>query len=70
MGGVFTADMSRAIRVAEALEAGQVYLNSYGAAGGIGLPFGGVKKSGFGREKGVEAVYEYTQAKTVVVNVG
>jgi len=70
VASVWTKNLDRAMRLARGIQAGQVYLNSYGAAGGIGLPFGGVKKSGFGREKGVEAVYEYTQAKTVVVNVG
>jgi len=70
VASVWTSDLDRAMHLARRLEAGQVYLNSYGAAGGIGLPFGGVKKSGFGREKGVEAASEYTQTKTVVVNVG
>jgi aldehyde dehydrogenase (NAD+) len=69
VASVWTGDLDRAMRLARRVQAGQVYVNSYGAAGGIGLPFGGVKKSGFGREKGVEAVHEYTQTKTVVVNV-
>ena len=56
-------------RVAEAVRAGQVFVNTYGAAGGIELPFGGWKRSGYGREKGVEGLLGYTQTKTVVVGI-
>ena len=48
---------------------GQVYVNAYGAAGNVTLPFGGTRHSGFGREKGLEAIREYTGVKTVAVHV-
>lgn len=67
MAGVWSRDTSRAIRVARKIKAGQVYINAYGAPGGIELPFGGVKKSGHGREKGFEALYEFTTLKTLVI---
>ena len=67
--GVWTADIGRAHRMAAALEAGQVYINSY-HAGGVETPFGGYKNSGYGREKGAEALHHYTQVKTVIVKVG
>src|SRR6202042_2678593 len=51
VAGVWTADGGRQMRRARALRAGQVCLNNYGAGGGVGLPFGGVGKSGHGREK-------------------
>lgn len=69
IGAVWTRDLSRAHRVAAQVEAGQVYVNTYGAGGGVELPFGGFKKSGYGREKGVEALDAYTQTKTVVVQL-
>ena len=50
---------------AKALRAGQVFLNNYGAGGGVELPFGGVGKSGHGREKGFEALYGFSALKTV-----
>ena len=53
----------------EAVRAGQVFVSTYGAAGGIELPFGGWKRSGYGREKGVEGLVGYTQTKTVVVGI-
>ncbi|ALX47573.1 aldehyde dehydrogenase family protein [Lentibacillus amyloliquefaciens] len=50
------------------IEAGQVFVNGYGAGGGVALPFGGYKKSGFGREKGVEALQNYTTVKNIWIN--
>ncbi|MEI4473002.1 aldehyde dehydrogenase family protein [Frigidibacter sp. MR17.24] len=67
IAGVWTRDTARAIRVARQIRAGQVYVNAYGAGGGIELPFGGVKKSGHGREKGFEALYEFSALKTLVI---
>ncbi|WP_143850947.1 aldehyde dehydrogenase family protein, partial [Brucella thiophenivorans] len=49
---------------------GQVFINNYGAGGGIELPFGGVGKSGHGREKGFEALYGFTHVKTVTISHG
>ncbi|MGW5658046.1 aldehyde dehydrogenase family protein [Streptomyces humi] len=69
LGAVWTGDLSRAHRVAAEVEAGQVYVNTYGAGGGVELPFGGFRKSGYGREKGVEALDAYTATKTVVVQL-
>ncbi|WP_193089555.1 aldehyde dehydrogenase family protein [Advenella sp. FME57] len=67
IAGVWTESGARQIRMAKRLRVGQVYLNAYGAGGGIELPFGGFKKSGHGREKGFEALKEYTVSKTVVI---
>ena len=67
VAGVWTRDTGRAIRMARKVRAGQVYINAYGAGGGIELPFGGVKKSGHGREKGFEALYEFSALKTIVI---
>lgn len=69
LGAVWTRDLSRAHRMAADIQAGQVYINTYGAGGGVELPFGGFKKSGYGREKGYEALDVYTQTKTVVVKL-
>jgi aldehyde dehydrogenase (NAD+) len=64
--GIWTSDISTALSVARELEAGTVYVNGY-FAGGVDLPFGGYKASGFGREKGRVALEEYTQVKSVAV---
>ncbi|BBZ41508.1 aldehyde dehydrogenase family protein [Mycobacterium conspicuum] len=69
LGSVWTSDLSRAHRLAAEIEAGQVYVNTYGAGGGVELPFGGFKKSGYGREKGYEALDTFTATKTVVVHL-
>lgn len=66
VGAVWTRDISRALRVADALEVGQVSINTW-APGGVQTPFGGHKNSGYGREKGIEAVYHYTHLKTVII---
>ena len=62
--GVFTSDIDRALLLADRLEAGQVYVNEW-YAGGVETPFGGFKHSGFGREKGAEALANYHQSKNV-----
>ena len=71
---VWTRDVSRALRVARAVRAGQVFVNSYGVGGNVGtgveLPFGGFGKSGHGREKGMEALREYSALKTIVIAHG
>ncbi|MFD2149580.1 aldehyde dehydrogenase family protein [Rhodococcus jostii] len=68
VAGVWTRDHSRAHRVAAAIEAGQVFINQY-FAGGVETPFGGYKLSGFGREKGFEALKHYTQLKTITARL-
>jgi aldehyde dehydrogenase (NAD+)/betaine-aldehyde dehydrogenase len=69
LGAVWTRDVGRAHRVAAEIEAGQVYVNTYGAGGGVELPLGGFRKSGYGREKGFEALDSYTATKTIVVQL-
>jgi aldehyde dehydrogenase (NAD+)/betaine-aldehyde dehydrogenase len=69
LGAVWTSDLSRAHRVSAALEAGQVFVNTYGAGGGVELPFGGFRKSGYGREKGIEALDSCTATKTIVMQL-
>ena len=66
--GVWTQNISRALRMADRLDAGQVYVNTWMAAA-IETPFGGNKNSGYGREKGVEALRHYTETKCVVVQL-
>ncbi|WP_422372056.1 aldehyde dehydrogenase family protein [Hoeflea sp.] len=67
VAGVWTADGGRQMRLARAIRSGQVFINNYGAGGGVELPFGGVGKSGHGREKGFEALYGFSVLKTVAV---
>ncbi len=70
VAGVWTTDGSRQFRMARRLRSGQVFINNYGAGGGVELPFGGVKSSGHGREKGFEALYGFTTLKTVAIKHG
>jgi aldehyde dehydrogenase (NAD+) len=65
VAGVWTGDGGRQMRLAKALKTGQVFINNYGAGGGVELPFGGIGKSGHGREKGFEALYGFSTLKTV-----
>ena len=67
VAGAWTRDGGRQLRLARALEAGQVFINNYGAGGGVELPFGGVKHSGHGREKGFEALFHFSTIKTVAI---
>ncbi|WP_104190573.1 aldehyde dehydrogenase [Cryobacterium sp. Y82] len=64
---VFTSDITVATRMAQALDAGQVQINGFIGAGAE-IPFGGVKHSGHGREKGFEALHGYTQLKSIVTH--
>ncbi|HEY8049911.1 MAG TPA: aldehyde dehydrogenase family protein [Ramlibacter sp.] len=70
VAGIWTRDGGRQLRVARRLKSGQVFINNYGAGGGVELPFGGVKSSGYGREKGFEALYGFTTLKTVAIKHG
>jgi aldehyde dehydrogenase (NAD+) len=68
VGAVWSGDVARGLRVAERIEAGQVAVN--GGPLTIETPFGGFKQSGYGREKGVEALLDYTQTRTVSLSLG
>ncbi len=70
VAGVWSRDAKRALRVARKMRAGQVFVNSYGAGGGIELPFGGFGRSGHGREKGFEGLREFTTTQTLVIAHG
>jgi len=66
LAAVWTENGSRQTRVAKAVKAGQLFINCYGAGGGVELPFGGTKRSGHGREKGLLALEEMSTTKTVI----
>ena len=70
VASVWSKDGGRCMRMAKKLRAGQVFINNYGAAGGVELPFGGVGHSGHGREKGFEALYGFSVLKTVAAHHG
>lgn len=70
VAGIWTRDGGRQLRIAKRVRSGQVFINNYGAGGGVELPFGGVKSSGYGREKGFEALYGFTTLKTVAIRHG
>jgi len=66
--GIWTRDGARQLRLARTVRAGQVFVNHYG--GGVELPFGGMGQSGYGREKGMEALYGFTTLKTISIHHG
>ncbi|MGJ8628918.1 MAG: aldehyde dehydrogenase family protein [Sulfitobacter sp.] len=68
VGGVFTTDLDRATRAARKLRAGQIFVNEW-FAGGVETPFGGFGKSGYGREKGREALWNYVQTKNIAIKL-
>lgn len=68
VGGVFTRDLDRATGAARQLRAGQVFVNEW-YAGGVETPFGGFGKSGYGREKGREALWNYVQTKNIAIKL-
>ncbi|TCO74203.1 aldehyde dehydrogenase family protein [Rhodovulum euryhalinum] len=70
VASVWSRDGGRQLRLARSLRAGQVFVNNYGAGGGVELPFGGTGLSGHGREKGFEALYGFSVLKTVAVRHG
>ncbi|MEE9455357.1 MAG: aldehyde dehydrogenase family protein [Paracoccaceae bacterium] len=70
VASIWTRDGARQMRLAKKLRAGQVFINNYGAGGGVELPFGGVGKSGHGREKGFEALYGFSVLKTIAAHHG
>ncbi len=70
VAGIWTQDGARQFRMAKRVRSGQVFINNYGAGGGVELPFGGVKSSGYGREKGFEALLGFTTLKTVAIKHG
>ncbi len=68
VGGVFSKDIDRAMRAARDIKAGQVFVNEW-YAGGVETPFGGFGKSGYGREKGREALWNYVQTKNIGIRL-
>ena len=69
VAGVYTKDLDRAHQTADRLSAGQIFVNEW-FAGGVETPFGGTKRSGYGREKGQEALLNYVQTKNVAIKLG
>ena len=65
VASIWTNDGARQMRLAKKLKSGQVFINNYGAGGGVELPFGGRGLSGHGREKGFEALFGFSTLKTV-----
>jgi aldehyde dehydrogenase (NAD+) len=69
VAGVWTQDISKAHYMLKEIVSGQIFVNTYGASGGVELPFGGFKKSGYGREKGFEGLKGFGQIKTGIIAI-
>ncbi|MEL6700154.1 MAG: aldehyde dehydrogenase family protein, partial [Pseudomonadota bacterium] len=69
VGGTFTGNLDQAMRDAQSIRAGQVFVNEW-YAGGVETPFGGYGQSGYGREKGREALWNYVQTKNIAISIG
>lgn len=69
VAGIYTSNFAKAHQLARKIDAGQIYINEY-FAGGIEVPFGGNKKSGFGREKGLEGLASYCKTKSIAARIG
>ncbi|SEN36632.1 aldehyde dehydrogenase family protein [Lihuaxuella thermophila] len=67
--GIWTSNINKAHWLAARVRSGQVFINNYGAGGGVEMTFGGYRKSGFGREKGLEALKHYTQVKNIAIKI-
>jgi aldehyde dehydrogenase (NAD+) len=68
VAGIYTSNFANAHRLARKIDAGQIYINEY-FAGGIEVPFGGNKNSGFGREKGIEGLKSYCKTKSIAAKI-
>ena len=68
VGGIYTQDISKALTLARDIDAGQIFVNEY-FAGGVEVPFGGNKMSGFGREKGLEGMLSYCKSKNIAIKL-
>lgn len=69
ISAVWTRDFNIAHTLTEEIRSGQVYVNTYGAGGGVEYTFGGFKKSGYGREKGFDALGQFVQTKSIILKV-
>ena len=68
VAGIYTEDVTKALHFARDVDAGQIFINRF-FAGGVATPFGGIKNSGFGREKGLDALSSYFQVKCVTARI-
>ena len=68
VAGIYTSNISSALEMARDIDAGQIFINEY-FAGGVEVPFGGNKLSGFGREKGLEGLRSYCKIKSIAARI-